>query len=340
MNKEDLKFLQIGLGSMGKRRIRNLLFNGIKPGQIVGVDIRPDREKEALSKYGIKTYPDFQYALKDFEPDAVLISPPPDAHQEHFLYAARNKKHFFVEHTTTNNGYPELFSLLDGNFVAAPSCSWRFSSAVKKMKELVDSGSIGKILSFQYYMGQYLPDWHPWENYRDVYFSKKETGACREMFTFELIWLLDLIQSYPKEISGINAKLSDLDMDADDFYSANIKFQNGITGDIVIEVIAHAPLRTLRLIGSEGILQWEWQEHKIKLYQAANKAWQDISFPAGSIEPNYVVSEEMYQEEIKMFLDAILGKAKYPFTFQENQRILNIIFALEKSVREGKVINL
>lgn len=333
------KFLQIGLGSMGKRRIRNLLFNGLNKEQIFGLDTSPERRQEALAKYGVKTYSDFNQCLTEINPDVFLISPPPESHRQYFLHAAKNKKHFFVEHTTTNNGYPELFSLLNGSFVAAPSCSWRFSLTIQKIKDLINREKvIGEILSFQYHLGQHLPDWHPWEDYRQVYFSKKETGACREMFTFELIWLLDLLQSYPQKITGFKAKVSDLDMTADDFYSANIKFQNGVIGSMVIEVLSRAPFRTLRLIGSEGVLEWEWQNYEIKLYQTNYKKWRTISLPIGKIEPGYIVGEEMYQTEIKTFLEAISGKTKYPFTFQENQKILNIIFALEKGEQAGRAI--
>ena len=333
-------FLQIGLGSMGKRRIRNLLFNGIKKEQIIGVDTSQDRCQEAYKKYGVKTYLDFNQSLKENNPDAFLISLPPELHSQYFLHAAKNKKHFFVEHTTTNDGYSELFSLLDdNNFVAAPSCSWRFSNVIYKMKDLINKEqAIGKVLSFNYHLGQYLPDWHPWEDYRQVYFSKKETGACREMFTFELIWLLDILQSYPKKIIGIKDKLSDLDMTADDFYSANIKLQNGITGNITIDVISRVPFRTLRIIGSEGVLEWEWQDYQIKIYNANDKKWRNVKIPTGNIEANYIVGEEMYQEEIKSFLDAISGKKKYPFDFKENNKILNVIFSLEKGEEENKAI--
>ena len=48
----------------------------------------------------------------------------------------------------------------------------------------------------------------------------------------------------------------------------------------------------------------------------------------------------MYQEEIRVFLDAILKKTEYPFTFQENQKILNVIFALEKSEQTNRIISL
>ena len=96
------------------------------------------------------------------------------------------------------------------------------------IKTILDEDTIGKILAFQYHMGQYLPDWHPWEDYRDVYFSKKDTSACREMVPFELIWLNWLMDSQVEDISGTITKVSNLDMDADDIALATLKYKNGI----------------------------------------------------------------------------------------------------------------
>ena len=52
-----MKFLVIGLGSMGKRRIRCLQALGFQ--DIVGVDVREDRRQEAQTSYGIQAHSDY-----------------------------------------------------------------------------------------------------------------------------------------------------------------------------------------------------------------------------------------------------------------------------------------
>ena len=175
-------------------------------------------------------------------------------------------------------------------------------------------------------MGQYLPDWHPWEDYREVYFSNKETSACREMLPFELIWLNWLMCSQVDDISGTITKTSNLDMDAEDIALATIKYKNGIYGNVIIDVISRKPFRTLRILGSKGVLEWERFEHIIRLYDATIKTSSLIQVPKGNPETNYVNEEEMYNDEIKAFLDAIYGKAPYPHTFEENLFNLQALF--------------
>lgn len=322
-----MRFFIVGLGSMGKRRIRNLLANGEK--DIVGFDIRPDRNREAKEKYGIRTIEKFaDISPSDF--DVLIISTSPDAHGGYIRYALKHKKHFFVEHPTGDDGYKEIFANTDAT-IKAPSCTFLFNPAIKIMKRTLEEGRIGKILAFQYHMGQYLPDWHPWEDYRDVYFSKKATGACREMFCFELIWLNHLMGSAVKEVSGSIVKLSDLDMDADDTITASVQYENNVRGTLLIDVLARKPFRTLRMLGSEGALDWERFDYAIKVFTAKDKKTEVIPVPKGTLEKGYVNEEEMYIEEIRAFLDAIRGKALYPYSFESNLKKLKALERIEQS---------
>ncbi len=321
-----MRFFVVGLGSMGKRRVRNLQANGEK--DITGFDIRPDRIAEAKEKYGIKTVD----ALADMPPsdfDALIISVSPDVHGDYIRYALKHKKHFFVEHPTSDDGYKEVIADRSA-IVKAPSCTFLFNPAIKIMKQILEKGTIGKVLAFQYHMGQYLPDWHPWEDYRDVYFSKKETSACREMFCFELIWLNSLIGAQVKEVRGTITKLTDLDMDADDTVTATLLYENNVHGTLLIDVISRKPFRTLRTLGSEGVLEWERFDYALKVFNVGTKKTEVIPIPKGNPEKGYVNEEEMYVDEIKAFLDAIKERRIYPYSFEENLRKLVLLENLKK----------
>lgn len=335
MKNDELTFFIVGLGSMGKRRIRNLLVHG--QNKIVGYDIRPDRMKEAEEKYGIKTVAGLK-ELSEKDYDVLVISTPPDQHGDYIRMALKQKKHFFVEHPTSDDGYEDIFFAQSGSasggkdtiIVTAPSCTFLFYKPLKMIKEILDSARIGKVLAFQYHMGQYLPDWHPWEDYRDVYFSKKATGACREMLPFELIWLSWVFSSKVSDISGSISKVSDLDMDADDIVLAKVKFDNGVIGNAIIDVIARKPFRTLRVLGSEGVLDWERFDSVIKVFDVKSQKTKNIAVPKGNPEKGYVNEEEMYNDEIGAFLGAIEGKQKFPHTFADSHHLLKKLYAFEK----------
>lgn len=323
MERSKIIFLQIGLGSMGKRRIRNLLYHKIEKARIFGFDPAANRCDEVAKEYGIKVYDNFEKAIEVAKPDALIISTPPNQHHPYFLFAARHKKHFFVELTTREDGYAELFPLLDGTFVAAPSCTFRYFPAIKKIKKLLAAGVIGQPLSFNHYLGQYLPDWHPYEDYRLVYFAQKETGGCREMFPYELIWLTDVFQSMVEKTTGVHKKISALEMTADDIYCVIAEFKNGIVGNIMIDLLNRQAERFLKIIGTLGTLEWNWLKHKIKIYTAADKKEQSIDLPTGEKVGRYNTVENPYQEEMGDFLLAVEGKTSFPYTFNEDLNILH-----------------
>ena len=143
MGKNNFRFLQIGLGSMGKRRIRNLKVHTQE--QIIGFDFSEARRKEAEKEYGIKTVAD----LKKLDPksyDAIVISTSPNQHGDYIRFALKQKKHFFVEVTTSDDGYKEAIKDTT-KIVKAPSHTFRHFLPIKMVKEAADSGKIGKIFA-------------------------------------------------------------------------------------------------------------------------------------------------------------------------------------------------
>ena len=89
-----MKFLQVGLGSMGKRRIRCLKKLGYT--DVLAFDLREDRRKEAEEKYGVKTTGDIKKV--DFHSiDTIIISTPPHRHDEYIDLAVQKNKPAFVE---------------------------------------------------------------------------------------------------------------------------------------------------------------------------------------------------------------------------------------------------
>jgi predicted dehydrogenase len=324
-----MKFLIVGLGSMGRRRIRNLQY--LKAGTIIGFDTKQDRAKEAEEKYGITTFADFNEAMKN-GPDALIISTPPDLHTKYARIAAENNKHFFTEASVVDTGMDELIEMCkDRKIVAAPSCTLRFNSSVQKIKQVVDNGEIGRPLAFTYHSGQYLPDWHPWEDYRKFYVAKRETGAAREIVSFELVWLTWIFGAV-ETVSCFCGKTSILDIDIDDVYQVLMKFKNGVFGHMQVDVVSRVADRSCRMFGEKGVIFWNWGED-VRVYTAKDKQWRSYREKKGVSVAGYdeKIKEEPYIEEMKQFIKAIRKEEKYPYTLEEDKAVLQILYAAEES---------
>lgn len=327
-----MKFLIVGLGSMGKRRIRNLQY--LKAGTIIGFDTREDRAKEAEGKYKIRAFTDFDDAMKE-NPDALVISTPPDLHMKYARIAAVNNKHFFTEASVVDEGMDELIKLCKGKkIVAAPSCTMRFNSSIQEIKKVVDEGEIGKPLAFTYHSGQYLPDWHPWEDYRKFYVAKRETGAAREIVSFELVWLTWVFGNIDT-ISCFNGKTSILDIDIDDLYQIIMRFKNGVFGHMQVDVVSRVADRSCKIFGEKGVIFWNWGED-VKVYMTKDKQWRSYQEEKGTSVEGYAekIKEEPYIEEMNSFVEAIRKSREYPYTIEEDREILKWLYAAEKSSKE------
>ncbi len=133
------RFLVVGLGSMGKRRIRNLQALGKK--EIFGFDPRADRRDEARSKYGVTVFDSFEKAT-EADPDALIISTPPDRHAEYAVKACEIRRHAFVEASVSDAGEVENLRRLSAEqgVIVVPSCTMHFFPGPSAVRAALASG--------------------------------------------------------------------------------------------------------------------------------------------------------------------------------------------------------
>jgi predicted dehydrogenase len=328
----EVKILVIGLGSMGKRRVRNLQALNIK--HIAGFDTRPDRREESQRKYGIQVFDSIEMAVKGFAPQAFIISTPPDLHMHYAYYAYENEISCFIEASVTDiEKIKQLSEKIRGTkIIMAPSCTMRYYPGPKKIKEIIRSGTIGKILNVNYQTGQYLPDWHPWEDIRDFYVSQRETGAAREIVPFELTWINDILGD-SETLACIKAKLTDIPVDIDDIYHCLLRYPNNVLANITVEVISRPKAsRNMRVLGSDGEIVYDADSNSVRYINTKMSEWSKFKLPEGTIESQYINPEEPYVSEMEDFIDAVNKKDQslFPNSLDDDCKILETLYALEQ----------
>ena len=333
-----MKVLVVGLGSMGKRRIRNLKRAGIA--DILGFDLNPERRSEVEKTYGAITTATFEEAMST-SPTALIISTPPNLHMGYAKAAVETGKHFFSEAGTSTGGIDEVSAIAAArNLVAAPSCTMRFQPSIKRMKQLIDAGRVGRVLTYTHHCGQWLPDWHPDEDYRKFYVSRRETGACREIVPFELTWLNWLLNEPVSRVAAIKSKISNLDCDIDDIYHLLVEYKGGAIGHVQVDVLARAPVRHLRIIGEIGTLEWSLTDKILKLFETNANGWTTFEEPKAQIEKGYseMSNETMYDEEIASFLSAIRGECPWGNSMADDKSTLELLLSAEMSSDRSVIV--
>lgn len=325
------KFLIIGLGSMGKRRIRCLLALKIPKESIIGFDIREDRRLEAFSKYGINVVDSLEKVDAN-EVYAVIVSLPPDKHFLGAKYAIDNDKPVFIEASVLLEDAERIRDYNIDKVFIAPSNTFTHHPILKKVIEVVKSKQLGEVTNFSYNRGDFLPEWHIYETVNDFYVSNRPTGGAREIIPFEMTWMTEAF-GYPYAIKGYFRKTkSDIGCDIEDSYVATLDYGDSI-GTLCINVSSRYVVQDLIINMTEGQIRWRWDENKLFLYDARTREW-SYYVPDMSIhEDGYLdfINENMYIEEIDMFIKSVKGETHYNNTLDKDISVLKLLTELEDS---------
>jgi predicted dehydrogenase len=329
-----MRFLIVGLGSMGKRRIRCL--KSLKQPEVAGYDQRADRREEAKAKHGITVFDDFDTAVSRFRPDALIISVPPDVHGRYIREAITRKLHFFVEASVLEEGLARAAEDLRGTgLVAAPSATMVFHPGIRLVDRIVKSGRLGRLSNILLHSGQYLPDWHTYEKVGEYYVSNPATGGGREIVPFELTWFVSLF-GYPRRLCANYRKTIEIEGAPyiDDTYNLLMDYGSYLAS-VTVDVVSRYATRRLLINGSLMQLVWSWDENVVKLWDPRAQKWETHTYTQAAAADGYNanIGETMYIEEMASFISAVEGRGRFPNTLEMDLAVLGLLTKSERSDR-------
>lgn len=315
-------FLVLGCGSIGERHIKNLLSLGQ---EVYCYDKVLKRMEDMVNKYQISVY---DFKSQHLPIDAFIICTPPNYHIPFAKEAIEHNSHIFVEKpmSHTLDGVDEVIeSARAKNLVLQVGYQFRFHPGLRLVKELLDEGRIGKLLSIRAEFGQYLPDWHPQEDYRNLYTCyEKQGGGIILDSSHEIDYVRWLANSEVKQVNCFAGKLSNLEVDVEDTAEINLEFENGVIGNIHLDMINRNYTRKCELVGELGTIAWDYRTKIVAIYP------KNEFHEAGNTDP--------YLEEMKHFLSCIEGKEKPIVDGYTGKRVLEIALAAKQSAKEGRII--
>lgn len=316
----------IGLGSMGKRRIRllRLLFDDVT---IVGIDSNVERAKGVSNEYGIECYS----ALSDVSGklDCAFVCTSPQFHASIIKECLENDLHIFSEINLIDDLYDENIKLAK----LKEKVLFLSSTPLYKEEMQIINNRIkqsGKPCAYQYHVGQYLPDWHPWDNLTDFFISDKKTNGCRELLAIELPWIQNTFGKI-KTVHVVKTKLTNLKVDFPDVYLIQIAHSNGNIGNLTVDVVSRQAVRKLEVFNEDLYIRWDGTPET--LYEKDIAVGEMKKIPAGEYihENKYSesINEYAYMKEIEDFFEVLKGKEPL-YTFEKDIEILRIIDEIEK----------
>ncbi|HTN72732.1 MAG TPA: Gfo/Idh/MocA family oxidoreductase [Methylomirabilota bacterium] len=333
-HKTQLRFLVIGCGSIGKRHIKNLRALGVS--DILAFDLRADRRGDVTSTLGICAVENLDAAWER-RPHVVIVAAPTSLHVPLALKSASRQCHLFVEKPLSHDweGVQRLLETVKQNrLVTLVGCNMRFHPGLTALNSLLADRTIGNVIAARVEVGHYLPDWHPWEDYRQSYSARRELGGG---VILDAIHEIDYIRWLLGEVAGatcVAGKLSQLEIDTEDVAAILLRFENGVVGEIHLDYIQRAYRRTCQIIGEDGTLHWDYTAGEVRWFSAQTKQWKVYSNPDGW-HPN-----QMYLDEMKHFLCCVAGEEESTLDVFDAAKVLRIALAAKEAARQQRWIEL
>lgn len=327
--KTKKKILIAGLGSMGMRRLKLLrtLFPDV---DICGVDNRKDRLNTASRTYSIKTFNNLSSAIEFIRPDFSFVSTSPLSHSSIINQLLKNGSHVFSEIDLVGEGYEKNTILADkAGLVLFLSSTQMYRREIRHITEFVKN--IVDNCFYRYHVGQYLPDWHPWENYTEFFVGDKKTNGCREIFAIELPWIINSFGKV-KSLTSVSDKLSRLNIDYPDSYAVTFIHETGAVGQIMVDIVSRKAVRDFELLSEDIYLHWGGTPDSLSVYDPLNRKTEYVRLYDEILsDPRYSdnIVENAYVEEMENFFKVVEGKESPMHTYAENKVILNLIDEIE-----------
>ena len=321
--------LVVGCGSIGRRHARNLKSLGVW--QLGFCDTSPEALKYCREELEGEIFDDYGEALQKFRPAVVLICTPPVYHVEEALAALQARAHVFIEKPLSHesSGIQALIAEAcrrDRNVQIG--YNMRFHPGLQILKDLIDSGKIGRVLWLSAEAGQYLPDWRPWQHYRESYSARHELGGGIILDgSHELDYICWLL-GRPTEVTCRAEHLSSLDVDVEDSAWIYLSFPERRHAELHLDFVQRTYTRTCKVVGETGTALWDFAVQEVRWFSAEQLGWKSIPY---KFEVN-----DMYVSEVVHFLES-LGSGTGPMVDLEQSRdVIRVVEAAKKSSEEGK----
>jgi predicted dehydrogenase len=344
-----MKVLMIGLGGIGQRHVRNL--SALLGDQLELIAYRTRRFSTVLtdrlqvepgadleSKYQIHTFTDLDAALAE-GPQVAFVCNPSSLHIPVALKVANAGCHLFIEKPLSHNpdGIQQLISVVrQKGLVGYVGYQMRFHPCLRRVHDLLAQSAIGQVLSVQAEVGEYLPGWHPYEDYRQMYASRRDLGGGVILSQIHELDYLYWFFGLPRRIFTLGGHLSSLEVDVEDVANILMSFK---VADMAFPVFLHQdyiqrpPSRTCCIIGNNGKIVVDFVGLTVCWYDGEGKLAEEAHID--NFQRN-----QLFLDELSQFLACVRGEEKPLITLEDGFQSLRMALAARESLETGKVVQL
>ncbi len=313
-----MRFLIAGFGSIGRRHLRNLLALG----QTDLVLLRSGRSTLPTDEIaGLPVEHSLDAALAH-RPEAVFVATPTALHMDVAIPAAAAGCHLFLEKPidADTTRVPELrAALAHGGGQVLVGFQYRFHPGLRKVRSLLAQNAIGRVVSARAQWGEYLPGWHPWEDYRNSYAARADLGGGVLNTLSHPIDYLRWLMGEVRSVSASLNNLSPLELDVEDNAELLLKFHSGSLATVHLDYYQRPPSHSLEISFEKGRVRWDGASG-CAVIENAELGTIDTLCPPDGFERN-----DMFLAEMKDFVRLCQGDQFEHCTLADGKRVQKIV---------------
>lgn len=328
-----LRAVFVGLGSSGCRHLQNLA-------RRAPVEVTAWRAKGAALPSGIAQLVRRQtgslHEALAADADVAFITNPTSLHMEAALSAAACGTHLFIEKPLSDrlDGLEELAAQVAArDLLTLVGYNARHRPTLQTVKRWLDEERIGRPLSVRAQIGEWLPDWHPDEDYRDGVSARRDLGGGVLLdlsHEFDnLLWLLGPV----RRVSCFAGQISSLQIETEDVAEILLEFETGAIGNVHMDCVQRPASRTCHIHGERGSIVWDALQPVARLFEAEAGSWTEHREPAGERARSFKI-------EMDHWLECLRSGDVSAVPLQEGSAALRLALAAKRSAAEGQAVEI
>ncbi len=336
-----MKILIAGLGGIGQRHARNLraiLGDSVeliawrvrRLSRVITPALEADETHHVEAEYKIRTFDRLPEALAE-KPDAAFVCNPTSLHVETAQACAEAGCHLFIEKPVSNNlhGVQELLETVKAReLVGLVGYQLRFHPCLRALRELLAAKAVGRVLAVRAVIGEYLPGWHAYEDYRQMYASSAVLGGgviLSQIHEFDYLYSLF---GMPHSVYSVGGHWSSLDIDVEDTASTLMSFtvdDKPVAVHLHQDYLQRPACRQCEIIGDEGKI-------------VADFAGLRVTSPQGTQNFTGFERNQLFLDQSKHFLACIAGHELPVVDLKAGIQSLRMALAAKESIASGKPV--
>jgi predicted dehydrogenase len=186
-------------------------------------------------------------------------------------------------------------------------------------------------------VGEYLPGFHPYEDYRRMYAAQRVLGGGVTLSQIHEIDYLFALFGVPSRVFSMGGKVSSLEIDVEDVSLSLLEFSRADGSPLYVELhqdfVQRPGNRAATVIGERGKVEWSLSGKYLKHWDAAGRLLEAVDHSA-------LARNQAYLSELEYFLDCVAERRPCMPSLADGALSLKVALSLLESQRSGQAVSI